>query len=33
MLLVLGTENREIIVLEQTGMSIKKTFQLKSIPV
>lgn len=32
-LLIAGTENRDIFILEQTGMAIKKHIQLKSVPV
>ena len=33
MLLLVGTENKEVLILEQTGMAIKKSFTLKSVPV
>ena len=32
-MLVVGTENKDIFILERTGISIKKGFQLKSVPV
>ena len=32
-MLVIGTENRDILLLDQTGMQIKKQIQLKSVPV
>lgn len=31
-MLVLGTEQRNVFILDQTGMSIKKTMLLKSVP-
>lgn len=31
-LLVIGTENKDLIILDQTGLSIKKQLQLKSVP-
>ncbi len=32
-MLVIGTENRDIVIMDQMGMSIKKSMQLKSVPV
>lgn len=32
-LLVIGTENQEIIVIDKSCMAINKSFQLKSVPV
>ena len=32
-LLVIGTENKEIMILEPSGMGVQKSIQLKAVPV
>ena len=32
-MLVVGTENKDLIILDHTGTAVKKQIQLKSVPV
>ena len=32
-LLVIGTENQDVLILDKTGMAVAKTIKLKSVPV